>query len=114
LLDATLQAPDLRGVVLVAFGVGTLPTVPVSLAAPIRRIIDAGVEVLVITDCVGGVDLSLYHNSRALADAGAVSGGHMRLEAAIPKLMHALAAYKTPQERRAYLSWNVAGERGDG
>jgi L-asparaginase len=111
LLDATLRAPDLRGVVLVAFGVGTIPTYPASLAPPICRAIAAGVEVLIITDCVGGIDLSLYHNSRALADAGAISGGHMRLEAAIPKLMHALAAYPDPHDRRQYLTWNVAGER---
>ena len=47
----------------------------------------------------GAVDLSLYANGVALRDAGALSGGDMGLEAAVAKLMHALARF--PDDARA-------------
>lgn len=113
LLEATLEGADHpRGVVLAAFGAGTVPTHDRSLAPVIERAITRGIEVLVITQSYGMVDLSLYQNSRKLADAGAVSGGRMTIEAAVPKLMHALAVHDDRDARRAYLGRNVAGELG--
>ncbi|MFW5968427.1 MAG: asparaginase [Persicimonas sp.] len=113
LLEATLRADDPpRGIVLAAFGAGTVPTEHSSIVALVERAIDHDVEVLVITQAYGAVDLSLYENSRMLAEAGAVSGGRMTVEAAVPKLMHALAAHPDRDDRRAYLQRNVAGELG--
>jgi L-asparaginase/Glu-tRNA(Gln) amidotransferase subunit D len=45
-----------------------------------------------------------------LRDAGAIEGGEMRAEAAVPKLMHALAVFEDRAERRAWLGSDVAGE----
>jgi L-asparaginase len=113
LLEATLSAPGLKGVVLAAFGAGTIPNTPGSPLAPlIRRAVDSGIDVVAVSQCVGGVDLPLYFNSKTLSDSGVIPGGHMRTEAAIPKLMHALAVYADPDARRRYLQWNVAGEMG--
>lgn len=113
LLDVALDAEDHpHGVVLAAFGAGTVPAGDHSLAPVVEKAIDLGVEVLVITQSFGLVDLSLYQNSRQLAEAGAVSGGRMTIEAAVPKLMHSLALYDEPEARRAYLLRNVAGELG--
>lgn len=108
-IAARLQQPELRGIVLAAFGAGTLPDN--GLANEIRAAVDRGVEVVVITQWGGQTDLSLYRNSRVLRDAGVVSGGQMRISAAVPKLMHALAAYPSRETRRAYLMQDVAGER---
>ncbi len=113
LLEVTLEADDRpHGIVLAAFGAGTVPTAKRSLAPTVEKAIDMGIEVMVITQAYGLVDLSLYQNSRALAEAGAISGGRMTVEAAVPKLMHALAIYDEPEARRAYLQRNIAGELG--
>src|SRR5262245_42181405 len=112
-VEAMVAAPAApRGIVLAALGVGTIPMSARALAPAIRRAVDAGIEVLVCTQRGGPVDLMLYPNSRVLLDAGATSGGAMRIEAAVPKLMHALAAFDDPGERRLWLATDVAGERG--
>jgi L-asparaginase len=96
--------------VLAAFGVGTVPVRARSLAPVLRRAVDGGIDVLVVTQRGGVVDLGMYKNSTVLADAGAIAGGEMRIEAAVPKLMHALAAFPERAARRAYLERDVAGE----
>jgi L-asparaginase len=109
-----LADPALHGVVLAAFGVGTVPRN--GLDEVVAEAVTRGVEVLVTTQWGGVVDLGLYRNSEQLRDAGAVDGGEMRVEAAVPKLMHALAAFPDPRAdraaRREYLLRDVAGERG--
>ena len=109
---AALLASEYRpkGVVLAAFGSGTVPTKHHALAPVVERAVDAGTEVLVVTQSYGRVDLELYDNSRDLAEAGAISGGSMLVEAAVPKLMHAIAVFGDPSARRTYLERNVVGE----
>jgi len=103
-----------RGVIVAGFGSGTVPREKGSLAPALKRATQMGIEVLVITQSHGTVDLDLYQNSRQLAEAGAISGGRMTLEAAVPKLMHALALFPDAStqrdDRRAYLQRNIAGE----
>lgn len=106
-----LEDPQLRGVVLAAFGVGTLPTKERAIAPVIGPAVERGVEVVVVTQWGGNVDLGVYANSLELRDSGAIAGGSMRVEAAVPKLMHALARFSDRAERRAYLLRDVAGER---
>ena len=106
-------AEGMRGLVLAAFGVGNVPMRTRAVATEVKRLVDDGVTVLVVTQArAGSVDLSLYANGVGLADAGAISGGDLGLEAAVTKLMHALARW--PEEvapRRQYLEADVAGER---
>jgi L-asparaginase len=114
-LDATrlahrLAEPGLRGVVLGAFGVGTVPQQ--GIAAVVEEAVARGLEVLVVTQWGGVVDLGAYRNSEVLLHAGAVPGGGMRLEAAVPKLMTALARFADRAERRQFLLEDLAGERG--
>jgi L-asparaginase len=105
-----------RGVVLAAFGVGNVPARARSVAAAVKRLVDAGVTVVVVTQAhAGAVDLSLYANGVGLRDAGALSGGDMGIEAAVAKLMHALAMHPDDAAARGeYIVADVAGERGDG
>lgn len=102
--------PD--GIVLAAYGVGTVPTSRRPVAPVVREAVDRGIEVLVATQSSGEVDLGLYENSLPLSDAGAIPAAEMTLEASITKLMHALALYPDDRDaRREYLLTNVAGER---
>ncbi len=110
----SLASPEsgLRGLVLAAYGLGTVPTGDPDVAAVVADAVDAGIDVLTVTQSAGRIDLSQYENSRALRDAGAISGGEMTVEAAVTKLMHGLANFTDRDSRRAYLLSNVAGERG--
>lgn len=108
---AALARTDVRGVVLAAFGVGTIPTRDPALGAAIRQLREADIDVLVVTQHGGRVNLGAYRNSATLREAGAISGGSMRVEAAVPKLMHALAVFDDPDQRRAYIERDVAGEQ---
>ena len=108
---ALLDGGGLRGIVLAAYGVGTVPARDGRLAAVLREASQAGVEVLVVTQHGGLVSLGMYRNSQALAESGAIAGGKMRVEAAVPKLMHALAVHSDRAARRAYLEGDAAGEQ---
>lgn len=102
----------IRGLVLAAYGIGTVPTSNRPIAPAVREIVDRGVDVLVVTQSAGTVDLEMYKNSLPLAAAGAVEGGRMRVEAAVAKLSHALATTTDRAARARYLKSDVAGERG--
>jgi L-asparaginase len=103
----------LRGLVLAAFGVGNVPMRVAQVAREVRRLVEAGVTVLVVTQArAGAVDLGLYQNGVGLAEAGAIPGGDLGLEAAAVKLMHALARFPDDAAaRRRYLETDQAGER---
>ncbi len=107
--------PALRGIVIVPFGVGTIP---VRSDGAIGRILsqayDAGVDIIAANASIGSIDFGRYENSLALRETGAISGGEMRVEAALTKLMHALAYYDDRVQRRDYLMWEVAGEGASG
>lgn len=100
----------LDGIVLIPFGVGTIPCIDSDVASFVAKATAQGIDVLVANAAVGKIDLKLYENSQVLMDAGAISGGEMRIEAALVKLMHACATYSNREERHEYLRWNVAGE----
>lgn len=105
-----LARPGLKGVVLAAYGAGTLPGS--GAADEVGRAVERGLDVLVVTQHGGTIDLSMYPNSRALEEAGALDGGGMRVEAAVPKLMHALRLHPEDRDaRHGYLTTDVAGER---
>jgi L-asparaginase len=107
---ALATAPQVRGVVIAAYGVGTIPSGRGELADAIRSLSSSDTEVMVVTQHGGRVDLEAYRNSIVLCESGAIAGGSMRIEAAVPKLMHALAVFEDREERAAYLTRDVAGE----
>ena len=104
----------LRGLVIAAFGVGNVPLRARSLAPAVATIVKQGVTVVIATQArAGAVDLARYENGAALAHAGALPGGDMTTEAALVKLMHALALHPADTgARAAYILSDIAGERG--
>jgi L-asparaginase len=106
---ATLERPGLRGLVLEAYGAGNGPTERWFLD-PLRAAVDAGVVVVVTTQCgAGSVHGGLYATGAALLSAGAVPGGDMTFEAALTKLI-ALADGLGPDELRSRVQEDLAGE----
>lgn len=101
-----------RGLVLEAYGTGTLPNLVGSLIPALEEARERGVPVVVVSQCLRGfVDLGRYEGGAAAAAAGAISGGDMTVEAALAKMMIGLARHGTGSELHAYLTAGVVGER---
>jgi L-asparaginase len=114
-LDPNLVSGALRsgahGLVLGTYGTGTLPSRAGSLLPVLREAREAGIPVLVVSQCPKGhVDLSRYEAGVLASNLGAIGGRDMTIEAAIAKLMIACARYPDLAERRAYLERSVLGE----
>lgn len=110
MLQNVMSTPGLKAIVLAAFGTGTLPRSVRPLVPEIEMAVDRGLDVLIITTSSGCIDFGLYKNSLDLTKAGAISGGEMRIEAAMTKMMHALAVFDDRNDRRVFLQSNIAGE----
>ncbi|MGH3667829.1 MAG: asparaginase, partial [Acidimicrobiia bacterium] len=96
---AVLDQPDLRGVVVEAYGAGNGPT-DAWFLDPIRSAVDRGTTVVVTTQCLAGsVIAELYAAGSALHATGAISAGDMTFEAALTKLM-VLVDHHAPDDVR--------------
>ena len=105
-LSAALTAT--KGLVLEAYGAGTIPDADPEFVAALA---ERGVVVTVVSQCVDGrVDLSAYKASAPLIEAGAVGGLDMTTEAAYAKLVVLLSEGRSPDEVRALMTADLAGE----
>jgi L-asparaginase len=112
LLDA-LIAEGAKGVVLVGFGDGNVPTTT-GWPDAIARATAAGVLVVVATQAAkGAVKPGRYVGSAKAAAAGAVFAGDMTLEATVVKLMWSLARGSDRAAAAAWFARVLAGERSD-
>jgi L-asparaginase len=101
-----------RGLVLEAYGTGTLPNLEGSLIPALEEARERGVPVVVVSQCLRGfVDLGRYEGGAAAEKAGAISGGNMTVEAALAKMMIGLARHGAGDALRAYFATNAVGER---
>ncbi len=111
LVRAALRA-GVKGLVLEAYGTGTLPNLGGSLIPALDEARERGVPVMVVSQCLRAfVELGRYEGGAAAAAAGAVSGGDMTVEGALAKMMVGLARHGAGDALRAYLAASVVGER---
>lgn len=90
-LDALINAPEIKALILETYGSGNATTEKWFLDA-IRKAVEKGILVVNISQCLSGsVEMEKYETGRALSDAGVVSGYDMTIAAAITKLMVILA-----------------------
>jgi L-asparaginase len=99
-----------RGVVMEAFGAGGAHSVRRDLASAVREAAARGMAVVVRSQCLyGRTNLNLYETGAAIRDC-AISAGDMTAEAAVTKLMWALAKTSRVDEIAKIFATNYAGE----
>ena len=82
---------NLKGLILQLYGTGNMPSLKDDLVHALSDATDAGVCVVVTTQChTGSVLLGHYATGQALIKAGVVSAGDMTLEATTAKLAYLL------------------------
>jgi L-asparaginase len=111
ILQDVLSDSKLKGVVLMTYGAGTVPSDP-RVLDPIAAAVKRGVVAIAVTQCGGGrVELERYEASTRLLEAGVVSGRDITPEAALVKLMVLLGdPALSPADVRRLLSQDLAGE----
>ncbi len=111
ILQDVLGDPGLRGVVLMTYGAGTVPSDP-RVLQPIADAVARGVVAIAVTQCNGGrVELERYEAGAHLLEAGVVSGHDMTPEAALVKLMVLLGDPELDDtDVRRLLAQDIAGE----
>ena len=111
ILQDVLSDPRLKGVVLMTYGAGTVPS-DSRVLDPIAAAVERGVVAIAVTQCGGGyVELERYETSSRLLEAGVVSGRDITPEAALVKLMVLLGDPNSgPSDVRQLVSQDLAGE----
>ena len=96
-LDFVAQA-GYRGLVIEAFGLGGLHYIRRNLVEKLRQLREMGVRILVVTQCMyEQADLSIYEVGTQMLRANVLSGRDMTTEAAVTKMMWALAQENTDE-----------------
>ncbi len=106
-----LSSCGVKGVVVEAFGLGGVSNFRRDHAEALRGLMDLGIPVVLTSQCLYEASTpDVYEVSRPLREAGVISAGDMTTEAAVTKLMWALAQAKDMESLRALMRENICGE----
>lgn len=101
---------NLKGVVLETYGAGNAPSEDWFLRE-IEKASNRGIIILNVSQCVGGkVMMGKYETSKKLEKLGLISGSDITTEAAITKMMWALANFEDRSQIIEILAKDIAGE----
>lgn len=110
-VQAVLNIPNLRGVVLETFGSGNAPTHE-WLYRDLQAAVERGVVIVNKTQCnTGSVTMGQYAVSLNLLKAGVISGYDITTEALLTKMMHLLGEMPNDVDKvKKMLSSSLCGE----
>ncbi|MFT8871063.1 MAG: asparaginase [Sporolactobacillus sp.] len=98
-----------KGVIIESFGNGGVPFEGRDLTAGVRKLHQAGIPVVVTTQCLEeGQNLELYEVGKRAAEAGGMTAGDMNTEAIVAKLMWILAQTHIITEVKQLLQTPIA------
>lgn len=110
-VDAVLDSPSVRALVLRTYGVGNAPDADQPLMDALARAVARGIVVVNTTQCaIGRVHQGSYATGASLAGIGVVAGADMTLEAAFAKLHFLSAGGATPAALGATIGQALSGE----
>jgi L-asparaginase len=110
MVNAMLNIPSLKGVVLETYGTGNAPDFPWFIEA-IKKAVDKGIVIVNVTQCIAGsVEMSRYYSGSMLLDVGVVSGHNLTTETAVTKLMFLLAHLRDVSEVKRNICRSLSGE----
>ncbi|MEI9920272.1 MAG: asparaginase [Bacteroidota bacterium] len=108
-VEAILDTPGLKALILETFGSGNAPTTPWFIDM-LHRAIDRGLLILNVSQCPGGMVMQgRYETSKHLQQIGVIGGVDMTTEAALTKLMILIGEYGV-EETKKRIAVSVSGE----
>lgn len=99
-----------KGIVVEAFGAGNVPIGEKSLLPGIKKAKEAGISVVICSQCEKGSAEDLYPSGKMLKKSGAILGQDMTAETALVKLMWVLGQTNDQNEIKKLMLSNLAME----
>lgn len=107
---ATLNIPNLKGVILETYGTGNAPRKP-WLIHLLKEAVSRGITIVNVTQCSAGtVEMDRYETSLQLLEAGVICGYDSTTESAITKLMFLQGQGLSTEEIHKAMNYSLAGE----
>lgn len=103
-------APPMKGVILVSFGNGNIPSNREDITDALAEAVNREVLIVNVTQCLQGSVSDIYETGAVLGTAGVVSGSDMTIPAAYAKVAFVLGIARSYEEMKRMIQEDLRGE----